>query len=226
MTTSCLDVSIAVNILGWCSFVAENPVGEILCLSSMPYDDVNLNHPLENINMAFIKITAVGNVGSDPIISTLPSGDVVANFSIASTEKWKDKQSGEPRERTEWIKVSAFGGIAQNVVAPYVHKGSKLYIEGEYRTSKYMKDGVEMTGVELRVKEIELLSPPPQQGAGQQGGYQQPAPQQQGGYQQSAPRQQAPQQQGGYQPNGQYQQQAPQQQGGYQQSGQRQQRRA
>jgi single-strand DNA-binding protein len=187
---------------------------------------LNLLKTLEILIMAFIKITAVGNVGSDPIISTLPSGDIVANFSIASTEKWKDKQTGEPRERTEWIKVSAFGGLAQNVVAPYVHKGSKLYIEGDYRTSKYMKDGIEMTGVELRLNEIELLSPPAQQSAQQQGGYQQQAPQQQGGYQQPA------QQQGGYQQQApqkqarpQYQKPAPQQQGGYQQGDQSQQRR-
>lgn len=171
--------------------------------------------------MAFIKITAIGNVGQQPTINTLPSGDAVANFSLAATEKWKDKQTGEQRERTEWLRVSVFGGLV-NVVQNYVGQGSKLYIEGDYRTSKFMKDGVEVTGVELRAEKIELLGEPKGQQAGAQHnqGYQQ-APQQaprqqapQQGYQQ-APRQQAPQQ--GYQ-------QAPRQQApqGYQKNAQRQ----
>lgn len=179
--------------------------------------------------MAFIEITAIGNVGQQPQINTMPSGDQVANFSLASTTKWKDKATGEPRERTEWIKVSVFGGLV-NVVSQFVGQGSKLFVKGEYRTNKYMKDGVEVIGVELRAEKIELLGEPKGQQAGAnnnqsyqaapqqapQQGYQQ-APRQQApqqGYQQ-APRQQAPQQ--GYQ---QGRQQAPQQ--GYQKNAQRQ----
>lgn len=179
--------------------------------------------------MAFIRITALGNVGQNPIINTLPSGDLVANFSLAATEKWKDKQTGEQRERTEWLRVSAFGGLA-NIVQQYVAQGSKVYVEGDLRTSKYMKDGVEVTGVEMRLEKLELLGEPKGQQAGAQNnqGYQQHAPQHNSGYQQ-----QAPQQNGGYQrgngrqqppaQNSGYQQHAPQQNGGYQRNNQRQQ---
>lgn len=166
--------------------------------------------------MAFIKITAIGNVGQQPTINPLPSGDLVANFSLAATEKWKDKQSGEQRERTEWIRVSVFGGLV-NVVQNYVGQGSKLYVEGDLRTSKYMKDGVEVTGVELRAEKIELLGEPKGQQAGAQNnqGYQQHASHQNAGYQNGNGRQQAPQQNGGYQ-QGNGRQQAPKQNNAYQ----------
>ncbi|WP_240224651.1 single-stranded DNA-binding protein [Rheinheimera hassiensis] len=144
--------------------------------------------------MAFIKITAIGNVGRDPVINTLPSGQPVANFSIASTEKWKDKQTQEMHERTTWLRCSVIGGLAE-VVAKYVFQGSKLYLEGTLKTGKYVKNGDEHESFEMRVTELDMLGEP--RGAGQQqGGYQQPQPD--GGHQQHGGRQQPLPQQGGH----------------------------
>jgi single-strand DNA-binding protein len=75
------------------------------------------------------KVILIGNVGSDPEIRSLQSGDEVANLSIATSEKWSDKATGEKKEKTEWHRVVAFGGVV-NVIKNYVSKGSKLYIEG------------------------------------------------------------------------------------------------
>jgi len=82
----------------------------------------------------------LGNVGADPEAGTAGTGNSYASFSLATTERWKDKDSGEKKERTEWHRVVAWGPLAETVTK-YVKKGSKLYIEGSIRTHKYQKEG-------------------------------------------------------------------------------------
>ena len=79
----------------------------------------------------------MGNLGADPVIRSMSSGAKVASFSVATSEKWRDKSSNEQRERTEWHKVSLFGDGLVGVVERYLHKGSKVYVEGELRTRKW-----------------------------------------------------------------------------------------
>lgn len=86
------------------------------------------------------KVILIGNVGQDPDVRRMPSGDAVANVSLATSETWKDKGTGERQERTEWHRVVFFGKLAE-IVEQYVRKGSKLYVEGKLRTRKYDKDG-------------------------------------------------------------------------------------
>lgn len=94
------------------------------------------------------KATLIGNVGSDPEVKTMPSGDKVANLSLATSERWKDKSTGERKEKTEWHRVVVFGKLA-DVVESYVKKGSKLYIEGKIQTRKWEKDGVDRYSTEI-----------------------------------------------------------------------------
>ena len=95
------------------------------------------------------KVILVGNLGKDPEIRTFPNGGRVANFSIATSESWKDKTSGERKERTEWHRISVLNDALVGVVEKYVKKGSKLYIEGQLETRKYEKDGREMYTTEV-----------------------------------------------------------------------------
>lgn len=118
--------------------------------------------------MALNRIQAIGNVGKEPEIKTLNSGAKVANFSIAVTEKWRDKQSGEKKEATEWINVVVWSEGLVRVVQEYVHKGSKLYVEGQFKTRKYDKDGVTHYNTELVIQgfggSIQLLGDPKEGG--------------------------------------------------------------
>ena len=82
------------------------------------------------------KVILIGNLGNDPDIRTFSSGDKVANLSVATSEKWKDKNSGEKKEKTEWHRVSVFGALA-DICEKYLHKGSKVYIEGKLETRKW-----------------------------------------------------------------------------------------
>lgn len=82
------------------------------------------------------KVILIGNLGADPDIRTFESGDKVANLSVATSERWKDKNSGERKEKTEWHRVSVFGGAA-GVCEQYLKKGSKVYIEGQLETRKW-----------------------------------------------------------------------------------------
>jgi single-strand DNA-binding protein len=132
------------------------------------------------------KVIIVGNLGKDPETRHLPSGDAVTNITVATTDKWKDKQSGEQREQTEWHKVGFFGKLAE-IAGQYLLKGSQVYIEGKLQTRKYTdKDGVEKYSTEIRADVLQMLGSPRGQ-SGQDGGS---TPRQQGG----APRQAAPQQ--------------------------------
>lgn len=96
------------------------------------------------------KATLIGHLGGDPEIRYMPSGDAVANFSIATTESWRDKTSGEQREATEWHRLTMFGRLAE-IAGQYLKKGSMIYVEGRIKTKKYTdKDGIERysTGIE------------------------------------------------------------------------------
>lgn len=95
------------------------------------------------------KVILVGNLGRDPEIRSFPNGGRVANFSIATSESWKDKNSGERKERTEWHKVSIMNDALVGVVERFLKKGSKVYIEGQLETRKYEKDGREMYTTEV-----------------------------------------------------------------------------
>lgn len=83
------------------------------------------------------KVILVGNLGSDPDIKVMQSGDRVANFSVATSERWKDKSTGERKERTEWHRVSVFNQPLIGVIENYVKKGSKVYLEGQLETRKW-----------------------------------------------------------------------------------------
>ena len=102
------------------------------------------------------KVILIGNLGRDPEVRYLPSGDAVANFSIATTEKWKDK-SGEMQEQTEWHRISFFGRQAE-ICGEYLRKGSSVYVEGRLQTRKWTdKEGNERTTTEIRGDRMQML---------------------------------------------------------------------
>jgi single-strand DNA-binding protein len=156
------------------------------------------------------KVILVGNLGQDPETRYMPSGNAVTNISIATSESWKDKQTGEQQERTEWHRVAFFNRLAE-IAGEYLKKGSKVYIEGSLRTRKYQaQDGSDRYSTEVIASEMQMLdSRGDNMGGG--GGYQQ---QQGGGYPQQGGQQQNRgggnyNQQGGGQPPQQQQQSAP-----------------
>ena len=103
------------------------------------------------------KVIVVGNLGRDPEMRTFPSGDQVANVTVATTDRWKDKQSGEMREATEWHRL-VFNGRLAEIAAQYLRKGSQIYVEGQIRTRKYNdKDGVEKYATDIRVDQMQML---------------------------------------------------------------------
>ena len=153
------------------------------------------------------KVTILGNVGKDPETRFMPNGGAVTNLTMATSESWKDKQTGEAKDKTEWHRVVIFGKLAE-IAGEYVKKGSKLYIEGALQTRKWTnKEGQDQYTTEIVLQGfggvMQMLDGKPQ-------GTQQAAPQAQGGYSQQAPQQQA---QGGF--GGQQAPQQAQAQGGY-----------
>ena len=118
------------------------------------------------------KVIIVGNLGKDPEIRTFPSGDQVANVTVATTDKWKDKQSGEMKEATEWHRVTFNGRLAE-IAGQYLRKGSQVYVEGSLRTRKWTDQaGVEKYSTEIRADNMQML------GGRQDGAAPAPAPQQ------------------------------------------------
>ncbi len=104
------------------------------------------------------KVILVGNLGADPETRYMPSGGAVTNLSIATSESWKDKQSGEQKERTEWHKVAMFNRLAE-IAAEYLRKGSQVYIEGKLRTRKWQdRDGNDRYTTEIIADEMQMLS--------------------------------------------------------------------
>ena len=119
------------------------------------------------------KVILVGNLGRDPEIRSMPNGDRIANLSIATSEQWRDKSSGERKEKTEWHRVVVFNDNIVKVVENYVKKGSTVYIEGALQTRKWTdKDGVEKYSTEIVVGKFkgELTMLGGREGGGQGGG--------------------------------------------------------
>ncbi len=102
------------------------------------------------------KVILVGNLGNDPETRYMPSGSAVTNLSVATNELWKDKQTGEQKDRTEWHKVAMFGRLAE-IAAEYLRKGSQVYIEGKLRTSKYEKEGQTHYSTEIIADQMQML---------------------------------------------------------------------
>jgi single-strand DNA-binding protein len=104
------------------------------------------------------KVILVGNLGRDPEVSYTPSGMAVAKFSIATSNKWKDKNSGEMQERTEWHRITAFGRLGE-ICGEYLSKGSQVYIEGRLQTSSWEKDGITRYSTDIIANEMKMLGP-------------------------------------------------------------------
>ena len=103
------------------------------------------------------KVILIGNLGADPEQKFLPSGACVVNLSIATTDKWKDKQSGEQREQTEWHRISFFGRPAE-VIAEFAKKGSSMYVEGSIQTRKWQdKEGNDRYSTEIKGQNFQFL---------------------------------------------------------------------
>lgn len=165
------------------------------------------------------KVIIIGNIGQDPEVKYMPSGGAVTNVSIATSETWKDKTTGQPQERTEWHRVVFFNRLGE-IAGEYLKKGSKVYIEGSLRTRKWQaQDGTDRYTTEIVANEMQMLdgrgdnqgggnyNQDQQYGAPQGGGFQggapapqqnRPAPAQQGGFGGQAPAHSAPQQPAGF----------------------------
>ena len=103
------------------------------------------------------QVILVGNLGADPETRYMPSGSAVTNLSVATSESWKDKQTGEQKERTEWHKVAMFNRLAE-IAAEYLRKGSQVYIEGKLRTRKWQdRDGNDRWTTEIVADEMQML---------------------------------------------------------------------
>ncbi|MBT8146734.1 MAG: single-stranded DNA-binding protein [Gammaproteobacteria bacterium] len=109
------------------------------------------------------KVILVGNVGGDPEVRYMPSGGAVVNLTLATSESWKDKNSGENVEKTEWHRLVFFNRLAE-IVGEYVRKGSKLYVEGRLQTRSWEQDGVKRYATEIVANEMQMLD---SRGAGQ-----------------------------------------------------------
>jgi len=167
------------------------------------------------------KVIIIGNIGQDPEVKYMPSGGAVTNVSIATSETWKDKNTGQPQERTEWHRVVFFNRLGE-IAGEYLKKGSKVYIEGSLRTRKWQaQDGTDRYTTEIVANEMQMLdgrsdnqggynqgfNQDQQYGAPQGGGYQgggqapqqnRPASSQQGNYGNQPPAHNAPQQPAGF----------------------------
>lgn len=103
------------------------------------------------------KVIVVGNLGAAPESRTMPSGGTATNFSVATSESWKDKQTGQKQERTEWHKIVTFGRLAE-ICAEYLAKGSKVYVEGSLRTRKWQdKAGKDNYTTEIVASDMQML---------------------------------------------------------------------
>ena len=102
------------------------------------------------------KVILVGNAGNDPEFRVMPNGNGVANVSLATSETWKDKTTGDQQEKTEWHRVIFFNRLAE-IVEQYIKKGSKLYIEGRLQTRSWEQDGVKRYTTEIVASEMQML---------------------------------------------------------------------
>ena len=131
----------------------------------------------KGVNKAII----IGNLGQDPEVKYMPNGNAVANITIATSESWKDKNTGEKVEKTEWHRVVFFKRLAE-IVGEYLKKGSKVYVEGQLRTRKWDKDGQTHYSTEIVAREMQMLDGQSSQGV----------PQPQAGQNQEPPKQAVP----------------------------------
>lgn len=107
------------------------------------------------------KVILIGNAGGDPEVRYMPNGTAVASLTVATSEAWKDKQSGDNQERTEWHRVVFFGRLAE-ITGEYVHKGTKVYVEGSLRTRKWQdKSGADRYTTEIVASEMQVLDRKP-----------------------------------------------------------------
>jgi len=104
------------------------------------------------------KVILIGNLGNDPEVRYTPNGSAVANITLATSSSWRDKQSGELQERTEWHRIAFFNRLAE-IVGEYLHKGSKIYIEGSLRTRKWQdkNTGADRYTTEIIANEMQIL---------------------------------------------------------------------
>ncbi|WP_438951570.1 single-stranded DNA-binding protein [Porticoccus sp.] len=137
------------------------------------------------------KVILIGNLGKDPETRYMPSGGAVTNLTLATSETWKDKQTGQPQERTEWHRVVFFNRLAE-IAAEYLKKGSKVYIEGSLRTRKWQdQSGQDKYTTEIVANEMQMLDGRGGSGSGYDDNAQQQGPSSgQGGY--SKPQQPQP----------------------------------
>ena len=117
--------------------------------------------------MSLNKVILIGNLGRDPELRYMPNGDAVCNFSIATSESWNDRNSGQRQERTEWHNITLYRRLAE-VAGQYLKKGSQVYIEGKIQSRKYTdKQGIERTAYDIIGNEMKMLG---SRGGNQQGG--------------------------------------------------------
>lgn len=102
------------------------------------------------------KVIILGNVGKDPETKYMPNGNAVSTFTLATSESWKDKNSGEKQEKTEWHRCVAYGKLAE-IIAEYVKKGSKIYIEGRLQTRSWEQDGIKRYATEIIADQMQML---------------------------------------------------------------------
>lgn len=108
------------------------------------------------------KVILVGNIGKDPETRYAPNGDAICNTTVATTDSWKDKATGEKKEMTEWHRVSFFGKLAE-IAGQYLRKGSAVYVEGSLRTRKWQdKDGNDRYTTEIRADRMQMLGGKPE----------------------------------------------------------------
>ena len=118
------------------------------------------------------KVTLIGNLGNDPEVRYSNNGNAVANVSLATAESWRDKDSGEQQERTEWHRIVFFGRLAE-IVSEYLHKGSQIYVEGRLQTNKWQdKEGNDRYTTQIVANEMQMLG-----SRGSSSANQEPAPQ-------------------------------------------------
>ncbi|MGB5599091.1 MAG: single-stranded DNA-binding protein [Thiothrix litoralis] len=119
------------------------------------------------------KVILVGTVGKDPEMKYMPSGDAMANISVATNESWKDKNTGEKKEATEWHRVVFFRQLA-DIVGKYVRKGQQIYIEGSLKTRSWEKDGQKHYSTEIVASDMQMLGGRP--GGGMESGHYEDSP--------------------------------------------------
>jgi len=170
------------------------------------------------------KVIIVGNLGQDPEVRFMPNGSAVANFTVATSETWKDKQTGEQKEKTEWHRIVIYQRLAE-IAGEYLKKGSKVYLEGRLQTRKWQnQQGADQYTTEIVANEMQMLDSRGQGGGQQGGGFSPQGQQQGGGFSQQG--QQQGQQSGGFSQQAQQKPAQPsynkpaQQSGGFAQQGQ------